>query len=530
MACGAINGSGSAFLETQVLIIGGGITGVGLARDLALRGVHSVLVEKRDIAAGASGANHGLLHSGARYVRSDPTAAVECREESALLKRLAGHCIEDTGGLFVAVEGDDEAYVADFPSHCARCGIACEPIGIAEARELEPVLSERLIAAFQVADASVDPFHLCLDNITEALELGSGVRLHTRVTGFDRDRGRIRSVRLIDDETGEESTVAADLVVNAAGAWAKEVAALAGIEMDLLYSKGSLLITDQRLTKRVINRLRTASDADILVPGGTVSILGTTSLRIDSLDRIVPSVAESDYIVETAAAMVPALNTTRFIRAYAGVRPLVGSRSLDDDRALSRGFALIDHANDGVANFISIVGGKLTTYRLMAEKTADLLCGRLGVDRPCLTAVQPLKSFPANQWTAAGLSPKLWMQANAPGDLLLCECEMVPASAVDAVIKSIHDQGGLPSLYSIGRRSRVGKGTCQGAFCGLRINAYLCDQGRLQGRQSLTDLRSFLGARWRGMRPILWGSAMMQEELQEAVHCGYLGLELGGSR
>jgi glycerol-3-phosphate dehydrogenase len=120
------------------------------------------------------------------------------------------------------------------------------------------------------------------------------------------------------------------------------------------------------------------------------------------------------------------------------------------------------------------------------------------------------------------------MQAHTPGDLLLCECEMVPASAVEAVIDSIHDQGGQPSLYALGRRSRVGKGTCQGAFCGLRINAYLYDQGRLEGRQGLADLRSFLSGRWRGMRPVLWGTAMLQEELQEAVHCGYLGLELGG--
>lgn len=517
-------------METQVLIIGGGITGVGLVRDLALRGVHSLLVERRDIAAGASGANHGLLHSGARYVRSDPAAAVECREESGLLKRLAGHCIEDTGGLFVAVEGDDEAYVADFPSLCARCGIACRAIPPAEARELEPVLSERLIAAFQVEDAAVDPFQLCLDNLSEALELGGDVRLHTRVAGFDREGGRIRRVRLVNDASGEESTITADLVVNAAGAWAREVAALAGVEMDLLYSKGSLLITDQRLAQRVINRLRPASDADILVPGGTVSILGTTSIRIDRLDRIVPTVAESDAIVETAAAMVPALNTARYIRAYAGVRPLAGSRSVDDGRALSRGFALLDHAEDGVANFVSIVGGKLTTYRLMAEKTADLVCRRLGVERPCLTASRPLKSYPVNRWTAAGLSPSRWMKGHSPGDLLLCECEMVPASVVDAVIDGIHGQGGQASLYAIGRRSRVGKGTCQGAFCGLRINAYLYDQGRLEGRQGLTDLRSFLSARWRGMRPVLWGAAMLQEELQEAVHCGYLGLELGGHR
>jgi glycerol-3-phosphate dehydrogenase len=122
------------------------------------------------------------------------------------------------------------------------------------------------------------------------------------------------------------------------------------------------------------------------------------------------------------------------------------------------------------------------------------------------------------------------MQAHRPDDLLLCECEMVPASGVDAVIGEIHRQGGTSSLYAIGRRSRVGKGTCQGAFCGLRINAYLYDRGKLPGRQGLSDLRSFLSARWRGMRPILWGTALLQEELQEALHCGYLSLELEETR
>jgi glycerol-3-phosphate dehydrogenase len=514
-------------LETQVLIIGAGITGIGLARDLALRGVTSILVEKRDINAGASGANHGLLHSGARYVRSDPAAAVECREEGALLKSLAPHCIEDTGGLFVAVAGDDEAYVAEFPALCERCGIACKSLGVAEAREQEPALSERLIAAFRVADGSVDPFHLALDTLTEALELGSRLLLHTRVVGFEIDGKQIRRTRLRNEKTGVEFTIEAEQVVNAAGAWAKEVAALAGVEIELLYSKGSLLITDHRLTQGVINRLRHAADADILVPGGTVSILGTTSVRIDDLNRIIPSVAESDAIVNAAAAMIPALATTRFIRAYAGVRPLVGSRSLTDDRAVSRGFALIDHAPDGVENLATITGGKLTTFRRMAEKTADLVCRRLAIERPGLTAAQPLQSYPVNRWVAAGLSAKLWMQRGDPADLLLCECEMVPASAVSAVIDAIRSQGGSPDLYSIGRRSRIGKGLCQGAFCGVRVCSHLYDRGELSDGLGLADLRAFLGARWRGMRPVLWGAAMMQEELQEALHCGTFGLELG---
>jgi glycerol-3-phosphate dehydrogenase len=244
------------------------------------------------------------------------------------------------------------------------------------------------------------------------------------------------------------------------------------------------------------------------------------------LDRIVPTVEESDSIINAAKAMVPSLETTRFIRAYAGVRPLVGARRFSDDRDLSRGFALLDHAQDGVTNFVSIVGGKLTTYRLMAEKTADLICARLGVSRPCLTAVTPLKAYAVNQWTAAGFSPRLWMQSHRPDDLLLCECEMVPASAIEAVIDGINRQGGAPSLYAIGRRSRIGKGTCQGAFCGLRINAYLYDHQRIEGRNGLNDQRSFLSARWRGMRPVLWDTALLQEELQEALHCGYLGLEL----
>jgi len=94
-------------VETEVLVIGGGVTGAGIMRDLALRGIHCLLIDRHDLCAGASGGNHGLLHSGARYVSNDQQAAVECRQESDILKRLAPHCIENTGSLFVAVDGDD---------------------------------------------------------------------------------------------------------------------------------------------------------------------------------------------------------------------------------------------------------------------------------------------------------------------------------------------------------------------------------------------------------------------------------------
>jgi len=512
-------------MKTQVLIIGGGATGAGIARDLALRGVQCILAERKDINAGASGANHGLLHSGARYVLNDPAAAIECRAEGAILKRLAPQCIENTGGLFVAVEGDDENFVADFPHLCAKSAIPVQQLDVKETREMEPVLSAKLMAAYMVEDASIDPFRLSLENVAQAIELGCLLLLHSKVVGFTRKNNRIQSAIFFNAKTDETFTIEAEQVINATGAWAAEVAALAGAHVDILYSKGSLLITDERISYRVLNRLRHSSDADILVPGGTVSILGTTSVPLDSLEDIRPTIPEIDHLIDTAAAMVPALATTRYIRAYAGVRPLVGSKSLANGRALSRGFALLDHSDARLENFITIVGGKLTTYRKMAQKTSDLVCMRLGIDRPCVTGVQPLPARCDCRWTVAGLAPRLWLNQRNSNDLLLCECEMVSKSAVNSIIAMILGQKLTPDLNAIGRRSRIGKGTCQGAFCGIRISAYMYDYGQLDSNQGLQDLKAFLSSRWKGMRPMLWDAALIQEELQEAVHCGLFGLE-----
>ena len=513
-------------LKPQVLIIGAGATGTGIARDLALRGVQCIVMEQGDINAGTSGANHGLLHSGGRYVFSDPGSASECRKETALLKQLAPHCIEDTGGLFVAVEGDDEKYVADFPDLCSRCQIPVQSLDVKEARELEPALSENVIAAYAVKDATIDPFKLSMENMAQAQALGSRLLRFTKVVGFEKNSRKIQATRLLNLTTGEEFTIEAKQVVNATGAWAGIIAGLAGVEIDIVNSKGSLIITHNRITNGVVNRLRPSANADILVPGGTVSILGTTSIRIDDLDQVYPTVEEVDAMVGEAAKMIPALETARYIRAYAGVRPLIGSKSAADDRDISRGFALIDHAEDGLENFTTISGGKLTTYRLMAEKTADLVCNRLGVTKACRTRTEPLPETQPVKWTQPGLAPKLWMQKHEPEDILLCECEMVPKSAVDAIVASIRKQEGQPDLKSIALRSRIGKGACQGTFCGVRVTSYLFDQGMLQPEQSLANLKEFLSKRWYGQYPTLWDKQLVQSELLEALYCGLFGLEL----
>jgi len=515
-------------MQTQVLIIGAGVTGTGIARDLAMRGVASVVVEKGDVNSGASGGNHGLLHSGARYLASDPHTAEECGAEGLILKRVAPHCIEETGGLFVAVEGDDEQYIADFPSMCCKHGIPVRELDVREARELEPELSKKLIAAYHVNDASIDPFRLSLGNLEHAIKLGARFLKSNRVTRFRLSRGQIQSVQLMDETTGREHVIEAGVVVNAAGAWAGKVSALAGIEINMVYSKGSLLITSTRMTHRVINRLRYPTDADILVPGGTVSILGTTSVRVESPERFFTELHEIDLMIHEGAVMVPSLETARYTRAYCGVRPLMLAGEGEDDRKVSRGFMLIDHAQDQtpVQNIITITGGKLTTYRLMAEKTADLVCERLGVFEPCKTRTEPLPDAENARWTKPGLAPRMWVKYGDPDDDLLCQCEMVPGSVVDGIVAALEEQGDHPCLQTIGLKSRVGKGPCQGTFCSQRITAHLYHMGKYSGREGISELRSFLQQRWRGRHLLLQDASLGQTELLEAMHCGLFGLEL----
>lgn len=512
-------------LETQVLIIGGGATGSGLARDLALRGLHTILVERRDINAGASGANHGLLHSGARYIATDSEAAKECREENDILKHIAPHCIEDTGGLFVAVEGDDESYIAEFPYMCAKCGIPVQTLSIKDVLEMEQVLSNKVIAAYSVNDASIDPFRISLENISHAKLLGSQYLKDMEVIEFDCSKGKIHSTIIRNRNTGEKISIKADIIVNASGAWANHIAMLANISINTIYSKGTLLVTNMRLAGRVINRLRKATDCDIMVPGGTASILGTTSIRISSPDETNTTVEEVNQIVEGLAQMIPMAETARYIRAFSGVRPLVSSQSGKDDRQVSRGFVLIDHIENGIENFITITGGKLTTYRLMAEKTGDLVCKRLSVTTPCRTRTDPLPATQHGQWSIPGTAPKIWSVECDANDAIICECEMVPKSAINGIISSIEEHKGSITLKAIGLRSRLGKGPCQGTFCSIRLAAYLYDLCKLESDEGFFQLKDFLNERWSGQHVLFWDLPLIQSELMEAIHCGLFNIE-----
>jgi glycerol-3-phosphate dehydrogenase len=506
-------------------VIGGGATGTGVARDLALRGVDCVLVEKSDIDSGASGRNHGLLHSGARYVYSDPVSAIECKDEGKILKSIAPHLIEDTGGLYASIKDDDPSFVDEFKRLCGKCNITAERIDVKQALELEPNLNKDIVAVYRVEDASIDPFRLSIENMIDAKDKGAKFLTGYELTSFNMEDGRIKFATAVS-KGGKSVDIEPDIVINATGSWAGMITKLANISLDMIFSKGTLIVTQTRLSTMVINRLRIPADSDIIVPGGTVSIIGTTSERIESPDFAYPRVAEVDKIVDEASKLMPVLKDKRLIRAYSGVRPLMSSKNDEDDRMIGRSFSILDHGDDNLSNFITITGGKLTTFRLMAEKAVDLALKKLDIQKNCSTMDEPIPDSPGSKWIKPGYSAKKWIQDNDVNDPLLCECEMVSQSVVDSLIDSLEDHAGDSYLVALGLRSRATKGPCQGMFCSLRILAYIYDKEVFCDDEGIYDLKLLLNERWKGLHPLLWGHAMIQAELMEALHCGFFGMEL----
>ncbi len=371
-------------IQTDVLVIGGGATGAGITRDLALRGLDVVLVDRNGLSSGTSSRSHGLLHSGARYAEADRVGAEECIEERRILGEIAGDCIRDTGGLFVALEDDDIEYFEAKYEACVDIGIPVTRIDGEEARERVPELSANVREAMTVPDAVIYPSRLVAANAADARDHGAQILTNAPVEGMHAEDGQLTGV----DVGGEvDDTIEADYVVNATGAWAGKIASMADVDVEMQPNRGVMISVEYDELGPVLNRSRDPDDGDIILPHENEVVLGTTSVDIDDPDAYDGSKREIERVREECADMLPPIADAEITRTWWGVRPLYApDESSRKARGISRGFFLLDHADDGVDNFASIVGGKLTTYRQMAEAAADLVALQLGVDEPCVTA------------------------------------------------------------------------------------------------------------------------------------------------
>ncbi|WP_418251553.1 anaerobic glycerol-3-phosphate dehydrogenase subunit A [Gallibacterium anatis] len=528
--------------ETDVIIIGGGATGAGIARDCSLRGLRSILLERRDIATGATGRNHGLLHSGARYAVNDHESAEECIKENMILKQIARHCVEDTKGLFITLPEDDLNYQKTFIESCQKAGIEAVQIEPDLAKRLEPSVNPSLVGAVVVPDGTVDPFRLTAANMLDAKENGATILTYHEVTKLIRECDRVIGVEAFDHKRKMSVKVYAKIVVNAGGIWGQGIAEYADLKIKMFPAKGSLLIMGHRINNLVINRCRKPANADILVPGDTICVIGTTSDRIpyDQIDNMIVTPQEVDVLFTEGEKLAPSLRHTRVLRAYAGVRPLVASDDDPSGRNVSRGIVLLDHeTRDGLKGFITITGGKLMTYRLMAEWATDLICKKLNHQAECKTAKQPL---PGSQETATETHQRIISIPNpirisaiyrhgARADRLLaeqrldrslvCECEMVTAGEVRYALEELD----VNNLVDLRRRTRVGMGTCQGELCACRAAGLMSRFNIISAQRSTTQLSAFLEERWRGIEPIAWGDAIREAEFSSWIYYSLLGLK-----
>jgi len=513
--------------EYDVIIIGGGITGAGTARDCAMRGLKTLLIERHDLADGATGRNHGLLHSGARYAVTDRDSAAECIGENLILKKIAPTCVDDTGGFFITLPEDDLAYQTTFIESCLAAGIKAEAVDPVLALRMEPSLPPDITGAVKVPDASIDPFRLTTLNVLDASLHGAEIMTYTEVTGFISSSGRILGVKLRNTRTGECFERYARITVNAAGIWGFRIAEMAGTRIAMFPAKGSLLIFGHRVNRMVINRCRKPANADILVPGDVVSVLGTTSTKIpfEECDDIRVTADEVNLLLEEGCRLVPALASTRVIRAYAGVRPLVASDDDPSGRSISRGIVLLDHeTRDGIGGFITITGGKLTTYRLMAEMATDLICRKISVSKQCRTAERPLPGSEEHHVRhqddslgkkAAGnrfglLTNKMDFASKSE---VICECEHVIRAEIEYAVKFLD----VHNMIDLRRRTRIGMGTCQGTFCMARVAAVLAETLGCP-EKAPAFISEYVKERWKGCTPVCWGEGLREMEYMRKLY------------
>ena len=504
-----------------MLVVGGGSTGAGVVRDAALRGFSAILVERGDLAVGTTGRFHGLLHSGGRYAVKDPDAARECAVENAILRRTAADCIEDTGGLFVTTRWDDPAFGDEFERGCRETGVPVDEISVAEALRREPRLDPAISRAFTVPDASIDAWKLVWGCARSAQEHGARILPYHRVLDLERLDGKVVGALVRDEVAGEDVRIRAEVVVNAAGAWAGHIAELGGCKVAVLPGKGIMIAMNHRLVNTVVNRCKPPADGDIIVPIRTVSVIGTTDTQVADPDELEVTQSEIEEMLDEGEKLVPGFREARALRVWAGARPLFSAEEVTSTRDVSRAHALVDHGErDGVEGFITITGGKTTTFRLMAEAAVDAVCEHVGVDRQCRTADEPLAGSEDGHFYWLGSR----VRAREPvprSEQIICECELITRDRLELALARRQ----TTNLDDIRRVLRLGMGPCQGGFCIYRATGILHMWERLDHRAANASLLTFLQERWKGVYPILRGDQLRQAALDDWIFQGLLDVQ-----
>jgi glycerol-3-phosphate dehydrogenase len=391
----------------DLLVIGAGSAGAGIARDAAMRGIRTALVDKGDFGSGTSSRSSRLIHGGLRYLELyDWKLVFEASRERRILLRIAPHLVWPRSFLFPVYSG------SRVPRWKLAAGLwlydalalfrnvrAHRMLGKHALLRAEPALRERgLKGGARYYDAQCDDVRLTIANVRSARAHGALVANYVRLDQLELADGRVRGGRLTDLTGGGTFAVRALTVVNATGPWSDDVRALGGDAPLLRRTKGThVVVPRERLGNNEALTLTSPIDGRIffIVPWGDLSYIGTTDTdTVQDADSVAPDAADVVYLLRSANAFFPAarLQPEDVLSAWSGLRPLLKPADVRNPGAVSREHRI----EEGRAGLISVLGGKLTTYRAMAAQAVDLVLRQLhAIDgRPagigCRTAEEPL--------------------------------------------------------------------------------------------------------------------------------------------
>ena len=425
--------------------------------------------------------------------------------------------------MFVTTPWDDPAY-ADGSRGCRATGVDCEEIDPAQALREEPRLNPDISRAFRVPDANIDVWKTVWAMARGVQQRGARVLPYHAVVAIHRERRRGHRSPAARCRHGRGARRGGPRDGQRIGRLGRQIAELAGIEgVRVLPGRGIMIAMNHRLVNTCINRCQMPTDGDIIVPIRTVCVIGTTDVHTEDPDdhRVVGS--EVDAMLDDGEKLVPGFRQARALRVWTGVRPLFedAKASDTDTRDVTRAHALLDHPQrDGVKGFVTITGGKLTTFRLMAEETMTPSAEHLGEDRPCTTKTEPLPGSEGHEPYQLGerLARK---EDHLADEQMICECELVPRWKLEESIR----RRATTNLDDIRRLLRLAMGPCQGGFCIYRATGILHELDGLSAEQADKALIDFLQERWKGTWPILYGDQLRQARLDDWIFQGVLDVE-----
>jgi glycerol-3-phosphate dehydrogenase len=399
----------------DLIILGGGIIGTGIARDAALRGLDTLLVEKEDFACGTTSRSTRLIHGGLRYLRMLEFKLVrQDLHEREVLLHIAPHLVKKIEFTIPLLRSQPlyrlslpfGLWLYDFMAR-GKSLPSRRHLSMKETLQVEPALADidGLVGSYHFYDCqALNMERLCLENALSANEKGACILNHAEATDFLMEDG-VKGIRLLDKMSGETLTVRGKMVLNAGGPWANLIWDKLKLDRNanLRRTKGVHLLTRKISNHALVLFAKSDGRLFFIIPWNNHSLIGTTDTDFSGdLENVCASNTDVKYLISETREYFPHFQPEDVYYTMAGLRPLVSSGEKEESNT-TRAHRLIDHERkDRVKGLISILGGKITAYRAIAEEAVDLVCKKLALNVECKTAEIPLPGAPAVNQDDAG--------------------------------------------------------------------------------------------------------------------------------